>query len=83
MEVQTPCKTPISPARSNEMAMLTETEAAELLNVSVRTLQGWRVRGGGPKFCRYSRLVRYVRADLLAFIEARRVSSTSEASPGK
>lgn len=56
-----------------------ETEAAEFLGVSVRTLQKWRVVGGGPVFAKISRkLVRYSRRDLLAFTESCRRTSTSD-----
>jgi hypothetical protein len=58
---------------------VTETVAADLLGVSPRTLQAWRVRGGGPRFCKIGRSVRYRRRDLVAFQEARLFSSTSEA----
>ena len=60
-------------------ALLTEGQAAELLNVSNRTLQAWRLRGGGPRFVRLSgRAVRYRNSDLATFIEARTVTSTSD-----
>lgn len=38
---------------------LIENEAAHYLNVSTRTLQKWRQIGGGPKFVKMGRLVRY------------------------
>jgi DNA-binding transcriptional MerR regulator len=50
-------------------ALLTEGQAARLLNLSVRTLQAWRVGGLGPPFCRLGRAVRYRRRDLLSWIE--------------
>ena len=61
-------------------ALLTEVQAAEVLNVSIRTLQAWRVRGGGPRFCRLGsgRAVRYRNSDLAAYIEMRMVASTSD-----
>lgn len=60
-------------------ALLTEIQAAEVLNLSIRTLQAWRVRGSGPRFVRLSgRAVRYRNADLAAYIEARTVASTSD-----
>ena len=31
-------------------AYLTETKAGERLGFSIRTLQGWRMKGGGPPF---------------------------------
>jgi predicted DNA-binding transcriptional regulator AlpA len=59
--------------------LMNEHEAAEVLCYSVRALQNWRSRGGGPKFIKVSaRSVRYRRRDLLDWIEARTVASTSQ-----
>lgn len=55
-------------------AACTEMQAAAFLGVSVRTLQGWRHRGGGPDFVRCGRLVRYQRRALVDFIEQRTVA---------
>jgi len=55
---------------------LNENRAAEFLGVSVRTLQAWRVRGGGPKI---GRAVRYQRRELVAFQRTNTISSTAEA----
>jgi hypothetical protein len=65
--------------------LFTEDEAAAFLSVSVRTLQSWRCRrSDGPQFIRYSgRAIRYARADLVAWVAARRVSSTSDLSIAK
>lgn len=64
---------------SHSFALLTETQTAEVLNVSIRTLQAWRLRGGGPRFVRLSgRAIRYRNSDLAAYIEARTVVSTSD-----
>jgi Helix-turn-helix domain len=57
----------------------TEMQAAMFLGVSVRTLQAWRVRGGGPPFLKIGRCVRYQRRALVEFQAAHTVSSTSEA----
>lgn len=63
-------------------ALLTEVQAAEVLNVSIRTLQAWRLRGGGPRFVRLSgRAVRYRNSDLASYIEAHTVVSTSDPGP--
>lgn len=51
---------------------------AARLNVKVKTLEAWRTRGGGPPFVRVGRLARYQRSDVDAWIESRRVVSTSE-----
>jgi excisionase family DNA binding protein len=59
--------------------LLTETEAAHLLGFSVRTLQAWRVRGGGPRFVKVSaRCVRYQREDLEEWVRERVRRSTSD-----
>lgn len=57
-------------------ALLTETQAADFLNLSFRTLQAWRVRGGGPRFVKVGKLVRYRRADLLEFTAATFLTTT-------
>ncbi|WP_294624266.1 helix-turn-helix domain-containing protein [uncultured Roseovarius sp.] len=59
--------------------LMNEKEAAEVLCYSVRALQNWRSRGGGPKFIKVSaRSVRYRRRDLLDWIDAHTVTSTSQ-----
>jgi predicted DNA-binding transcriptional regulator AlpA len=59
--------------------LINEKKAAELLGYTVRALQGWRVRGGGPAYVKVSsRSIRYRRRDLVAWAEARLKSSTSE-----
>jgi predicted DNA-binding transcriptional regulator AlpA len=59
--------------------LLNETQAADILCYSVRALQNWRHRGGGPRFVKVSaRSVRYRYSDLVAWIELRTVSNTSQ-----
>lgn len=61
--------------------LLNEHDACELLGYSVRTLQKWRVVGGGPKFIKVSsRSIRYRVQDLLNWIAERTVTSTSDTS---
>jgi predicted DNA-binding transcriptional regulator AlpA len=60
-------------------AALNENQAAEFLGLSVRTLQAWRVRGGGPRYMKIGRAVRYQRRALVAFQDSHTVSSTTEA----
>lgn len=53
-----------------QLELFRETQAAKLLNVSVKTLQRWRCEGVGPRFVKVgARAVRYVRADLITFIQ--------------
>ena len=50
--------------------LLDEREAATILRAKVQTLRNWRWRGEGPRYRKIGkRMVRYARADLLAFIE--------------
>lgn len=44
--------------------LLTQAETAELLRLSERTLERWRVVGGGPVFCKLGKRVLYRRPDL-------------------
>ncbi len=45
-----------------------------------KTQANWRVMGIGPKFIKVGRLVRYDPDDVTAWINTRRVQSTSEAT---
>src|SRR5262245_45975506 len=58
--------------------LYTEKQAAALLEVSVKTLQGWRYKGGGPRFIKMGRLIRYAESDLEAFVLEKRRTSTSD-----
>ena len=67
-----------------EGCLLRERDAARFLNFNVRTLQMWRVRGGGPPFVRVSsRAVRYRLQDLEGWIEERLRRSTSDPGLGE
>jgi predicted DNA-binding transcriptional regulator AlpA len=55
--------------------MIDEKEAAALVNMSVRTLQAWRVSGKGPPHCKLGRSVRYLVGDVITWVEAQRVQS--------
>ncbi|MTH96128.1 helix-turn-helix domain-containing protein [Roseibium sp. RKSG952] len=56
---------------------LDENETAQYLGVSVRSVQAWRGRGGGPVFVKFGRAVRYMPEDLDAWIDANRKQFTS------
>ena len=73
-----------SEARAYEFwfALITEIAAAAFLDLERRTMQSLRQRGGGPRFVRISsRCIKYRRADLRTWSEARLVSSAAEATP--
>lgn len=58
---------------------MSEGEAAENLGLSARTLQNYRVRGGGPTYIKLGlRAVRYRLRDLDEFIETHVRNNTSQ-----
>ena len=63
-------------------AMLTTTQAAGVLGLSPRTLEQFRVKGGGPEyFALGKRAIRYRRYVLENWLDARRRVSTSDPGP--
>ena len=54
------------------------SQAARIIQMSERTLEKWRVIGGGPVFRKFGRKVLYAQSDLLVWIESARKNSTSE-----
>lgn len=61
------------------MQLLTTEQAAEKLTLKRQTLEAWRVRGGGPKFLKIGRAVRYREEDLREFIlDALRESTSAD-----
>jgi excisionase family DNA binding protein len=75
-----------TPARLNQAALhsadierpLTVDEAAEVLSVSVKTLEAWRRLGKGPMFVKLGRSVRYTKRALDEFTSARTVRNSAE-----
>ena len=60
-------------------ALVDETQAADFLALSKRTLRNWRTRGGGPKFVKVSnRCIRYRLQDLIDWTEKKTRRSTSD-----
>lgn len=60
------------------MKILTNVETAELLGLKPNTLERWRLQGRGPTFRKLGRAVRYVEADVLAWLDAQSRRSTSQ-----
>lgn len=59
--------------RANAPEVMTTEEAAAFLDVTVETLFRWRKDDTGPKYSQpNSRLVRYLRTDLVAWLEEHR-----------
>jgi predicted DNA-binding transcriptional regulator AlpA len=64
---------------SAETRLLTEVQVEATYGLARRTLQRWRLTGGGPTYHKLGRSVRYRRADVEAFIAAGARHSTSVA----
>ncbi len=59
--------------------LIPETEASDFLDLTPRSMQAMRQRGGGPRFIRISaRCVRYTRTLLKTWADSRLRSSTSD-----
>jgi hypothetical protein len=65
---------------TSSLTLLTTKQASQLLRLSARTLEGLRVRGGGPVYRKLAGRVFYGLADLLAWVDDRARSSTAERS---
>lgn len=67
------------------MTLLSNAEAASLLGIKPNTLEIWRTKGKGPRFCKTGRskqaAVRYRPEDVSAWIEQQSFASTSAYSP--
>lgn len=59
---------------------LSTKDAAQYLGLAVRTLEGWRLQGGGPRFIKLmggkKAKVRYTREQLDAWMKSRMTDST-------
>jgi predicted DNA-binding transcriptional regulator AlpA len=62
---------------NTEEILLSESEVAQILKISTRTLQGWRLVGRGPDFVKFPRHVRYKQSDIEKYLSENTCSSTS------
>jgi predicted DNA-binding transcriptional regulator AlpA len=58
----------VEPAIS--MKFLTEKQVAEMLGLSIKTLQRWRLFGEGPEWRKFGTAVRYPADALLAWVDS-------------
>lgn len=81
--LSTTYREPINDQLSDHLdRLLNESEAAAFLGYTIRALQNWRLRGGGPRFVKVSgRSIRYRRRDLNDWVEQRLRFSTADAGP--
>lgn len=59
-------------------SLLDEEAAASRLGLSRRTLQSWRISGGGPIYRKIGRRVFYAEPDLVTFVDSAARAHTSE-----
>ena len=62
--------------------LLTETEVAKQLRVSLAALRKWRVLNRGPQFLKIGSLVRYRQADINLWLESVPVGGGSQDREG-
>lgn len=67
-----------SPGSSPESELLTNAEAAAFVRLSPRTLEKFRVLGGGPRYKKLGARVRYSVEDLRAWLQRRTFEMTSD-----
>ena len=60
------------------LEVFTTDEAAQFLRLSRQTLELLRLQGGGPRYAKLGRSVRYRRAALDEWLESREQSHTAE-----
>lgn len=58
--------------------LLDTSEVADLLTNKSNTLEGWRIKGMGPRYIKIGRLVRYRIEDVNAWLESQERTSTSQ-----
>ena len=70
------------PTAGGHLRLHDTKSAGAFLELSPRTLEAYRLRGGGPPYFKAGR-IRYAEADLLAWLESCRRTSTSDPGPVK
>jgi predicted site-specific integrase-resolvase len=65
---------------TNSKQYFSPDEAARTIGVASQTLARWRCEGGGPPFIRVGRKIMYGATDITAWMNSRRMSSTSAAA---
>jgi hypothetical protein len=78
-EASVPAMSPVSPLPVHPDTLLTSVELARTLKVNDRLPEVWRATGTGPAYMRAGgRRVLYRWADVLAWLNDRRFTSTAE-----
>lgn len=62
----------------NDDLLYTQSQIAELMHVSTKTLESMRQKGTGPRYSKFGRRVLYSQSSIDKFLHDRTYSSTSE-----
>jgi len=77
VEIATGARISLTPSETSN-PLLSAEQAADYLNVAAKTLANWRSIGSGPEYRKIGGRCLYPQAALIAFVEKRKVSSTSQ-----
>lgn len=61
--------------------LLNNAQTAALIGVRPNTLEIWRIQGKGPAYRKVGRLVRYVEAEVLSWLDDQMRENTSQTLP--
>jgi len=61
-----------------DIKLLNNAATAELLGIRPNTLEIWRTKGTGPAYKKLGRAVRYVEAEVIAWLDAQTRTNTSQ-----
>ena len=71
-------QTPTHEEISNRLHLVPTSQAALIVHLSPRTLEGLRSRGGGPIYCQLGRKILYDINDLIEWAEKNKRRSTCD-----
>ena len=68
----------VTPIRGDDLTLVDNKQAADILGVNYLTLQNWRSTGKSPRYVKVNRCIRYRVSDLKAWLEAQTRNHTGE-----
>ncbi len=69
----------VAPIRGDDLTLVDNKQAADIIGVHYLTLQNWRSTGKSPRYVKVGRNVRYRLSELKAWLEAQTRNHTGEA----
>ncbi|NMZ47042.1 helix-turn-helix transcriptional regulator [Pseudomonas oryzihabitans] len=62
------------------MDYINNAQAADIIGIKPTTLEIWRIHGKGPAFRKFGRSIRYVKSEVVAWLDSQTFNSTSQYS---